>query len=116
MGRPEGLRSPHASDDELKPAVTFVKKYKFFYENMQDFSRRIARSYYAREICDAAIDSLHADIHVLQYLQQLPSTCTDDPLAVPKPRGLIQLQLRLVKEFNLPDYSEETQRGLTWSQ
>jgi hypothetical protein len=92
---------PHESDDELKPAETIVKKYKFHYESMPDFSRGIARSHYAREIYDTAIDSLHADIHVLQYLQQLSSTCTDDPLAVPKPPGLIQLQVRLVKEFNL---------------
>jgi hypothetical protein len=42
---------------------------------MWDFLKRVARSYYASEFCEAAIDSLHADLSVLSYLQQLSSTC-----------------------------------------
>jgi hypothetical protein len=83
VGRPEGIRSPHASDDDLKPAVTFLKKYKFLLEDMWDFSNRVARSYYARELSQHAIDSLHADISVLSYLQRLSRTCTDDPETKP---------------------------------
>ena len=103
VGRPEGLRSPHASDDDLEPAVSFIKKYKLFFESMCDFSKRVARSYYAGELCQPAIDSLHIDISVLSYLQQLSSTCIDDPDAVQEPRGLIQLHLRLILEFDLPE-------------
>jgi hypothetical protein len=103
VGRPEGLRSPHTSDDDLEPAVSFIKKYRFFFESVCDFSKRVARSYYAGEFCNAAIDSLHVDLSVLSYLQRLLSTCTDDPDTVQGPHGLIQLQLRLVREFSLPE-------------
>ena len=58
MGGPEGIRSPHASDDDLEPAVTFLKKYRFFLEDMWDFSDRVARCYYARELSQHTIDSL----------------------------------------------------------
>jgi hypothetical protein len=68
VGRPEGIRLPHASDDNLEPAVSFIKKYKFFLEDMCDFSKRVARSYYAGELCQPAIDSLHTDSSVLSYL------------------------------------------------
>jgi hypothetical protein len=108
---------PHKSDDDLEPAVTFLKKYKFFLEDMWDFSDRVARCYYAREFSQHAIDSLHTDISVLSYLQRLSRACTDDPEALQEPRGLVQLHTRLILEFGLPwgtqlD-SEETQNTLT---
>jgi hypothetical protein len=119
-GRPEGIRSPHASDDDLEPAVTFLKKNKFFLEDTRDFSDRVVRCYYARELSQHAIDSLHTDISVLSYLQRLSAACTDDPEALQEPRGLIQLHARLVLEFGLPSgtqlESEETQDTLTGDQ
>jgi hypothetical protein len=42
VGGPEGILSPHAFDDNLEPAVTFLKKYRFFLEDMWDFSNRVA--------------------------------------------------------------------------
>jgi hypothetical protein len=103
MGRPTGFRLPHTSDDELEPAVTFFPKFKFFLEDSKDFSRRVARAYYAYELSEHAIDSLHADFDVLSYLQRLSRNCFTDVEAPHKPRGLIQLHNRLILEFGLPE-------------
>jgi hypothetical protein len=45
VSRPEGIHSPHTSDDELEPAVTFFTKFKFFLEDSGDFSEHVARAY-----------------------------------------------------------------------
>jgi hypothetical protein len=118
VGRPAGFCSPHTSDDELEPAVTFFAKFKFFLEDPRDFSWRVARAYYVCELSEHAIDSLHADINVLNYLARLSRNCfTDDPEAPQEPRGLIQLHRRLILKFGLPEGaqldSEEAQNALT---
>jgi hypothetical protein len=70
---------------------------------MWNFSNRAARCYYARELSQHAIDSLHTDISVLSYLQRVSRTCTDDPdEALHEPRELVQLHTRLILEFGLP--------------
>jgi hypothetical protein len=117
MGKPAGFRSPHPSDDELGPAITFTAKFKYFHESLKEFSRRVARAYYADELSDEAIDSLHADSLVLNYLHRLSRHCYVDPAAPREPRGLIRLHERLTLDFGLPEGthidSEATQRGLT---
>jgi hypothetical protein len=85
VGRPAGFRSPHTSDDELEPAVTFFAKFNFFLEDSKDFSWRVARAYYACELNEHAIDSLHADFDVLSYLQRLSRNCFADPEAPHEP-------------------------------
>ena len=103
MGKPAGFRSPHASDDELEPAVTCFEKFKYFHEDSKEFSRRVARAYYADELSDHAIDSLHADNQVLSYLHRLSRHCYTDPAAPREPRGLVRLHERLTLEFKLPE-------------
>jgi hypothetical protein len=119
-GKPAGFRSPHASDDDFEPAITFFDKFKCFLEDLKDFSRRVARAYYTCELNEHAIDSLHADIDVLSYLHRLSRNCFTDPEAPHEPRGLIQLHKRLVLEFGLPEGtqldSEVTQNSLTGEQ
>jgi hypothetical protein len=103
VGKPAGFRSPHTSDDDLDPAATFFDKYRFFLEDSKDFSRRVARAYYACELTEHAVDSLRADIDVLGYLQRLSRHCFTDPGAPHEPRGLVQLHKRLNLEFGLPE-------------
>ena len=53
---------------------------------MKDFSRRVARAYYAYELNEHAVDSLHADIDVLGYLQRLSRHCFTDAPELPTNR------------------------------
>ena len=117
MGKPAGFRTPHPSDDELEPATTFTAKFKYFHENPKEFSRRVARAYYADELSDEAIDSLHTDSMALNFLHRLSRNCYEDASVPREPRGLVRLHEQLTLDFDLPEgtdiNSETTQRGLT---
>jgi hypothetical protein len=91
-GRPAGFRPQHPSDCDLPPAITFQQKYKYFHETSDQFSNRVARAYYAREMTDEAIASLHDDLSALVFLQRLSLRCTEDPSAYSAPRGLLRLR------------------------
>jgi hypothetical protein len=91
-GRPAGFRPQHPSDCDLPPAITFQQKYKYFHETSDQFSNRVARAYYAREMTDEAIASLHDDLSALVFLQRLSLRCTEDPSACSAPRGLVRLR------------------------
>jgi hypothetical protein len=91
-GRPAGFRPPHPSDDELGPATTFTAKFKYFHETSVQFSNRVARAYYAGELSDEAIASLHGDLSALVFLQRLSLRCTEDPSVPSAPRGLVRLR------------------------
>jgi hypothetical protein len=91
-GRPAGFRSPHPSDCDLSPATTFQQKFKYFHETQLQFSNRVARAYYAREMTGEAIASLRGDLPALVFLQQLSLRCTEDPSVYSAPRGLVRLR------------------------
>jgi hypothetical protein len=117
MGKPAGFRSPHPSDDELEPAITFTARFTYLHESTKEFSRRVARAYYADELSDEAIDSLHTDSLALNFLHRLSCNCYDDASVPREPRGLVRLHEQLTLDFDLPEgtdiNSETTQRGLT---
>jgi len=92
-GRPAGFRPQHPSDCDLPPAITFQQKFKYFHETSDQFSNRVARAYYAREMTDEAIASLHDDLSALVFLQRLSLRCTEDPSAYSAPRGLVRLRV-----------------------
>jgi hypothetical protein len=103
VGRPAGFRPPHPSDDELGPAETFTAKFKYFHETSRQFSRRVARAYYADELSDEAVTSLHGDLPALVFLQRLSLHCREEPSVSSAPRGLVRLrEMMVIAEAWLP--------------